>query len=748
MASERPSVAVVGGGIAGLWCALCLVEPWRVRGKEATPRGAPVPRVTVFEAAPRLGGRLLPATLGPGLKLDLGAEFVHGSSTLLSQLAAENGWQLRRLAVWAQGDGGPPAKAAPDGGSAYYVVRTDDGAAWRAVRFDRLAAEAATSSAIAAAESSHAALHGPLMEWSQSDLRPLGQALQDVRCSHRAVASGGGSLFGAGFANTACIAASELASGLCATTERAWEKDEAAVEEAASTAAVAGSRAGDGHPSGGRAAAAGEAGPASDASHPSEEEEEGEEEDGADFRLEGGYDVLLTWLCRRLAAAGVQLRAGSPVLEVKAASAEAAAAPSPAASGAAAAAAGALVGEAPALWGRMAGRRSVSLTWGGQSAPTAAQLTALPPTAFGPAQAAAAGLLDATPSRETAAARAAAGRWEERFDAVVVTLPPHLLAGSASDGAAPSDCEPAAAGASARPGDAPGPLFDPPLPPLQAACLACIQTEPALKVIARFRRPVWPEDAHGAVFEAPPVGLPGAAAGSQSVWFPEVWFNSSAGTGQRVTASLDPAGAVELGAGARGPGLSQPCLFEPVRGGPAERGGDFIAVGFATADNAKRLMRLGPSQLVAALAAQLERAFGMGAGRFGALLGGAVGCWGRAYTSPSAAEARADGALRAALHARGIAAPAGGSAARRAMQSPHMGGAVLFAGEACAGADEELDSPMTVHGAMATGQRAAAAVLDGISASAPQGPVPVDVLPSAGILGAASSAVSPRPARL
>jgi len=95
MAEQRVDVVVVGGGLSGLACAGAL---------------APGTRALLLEAQDRFGGRVFPSAheqLAPGLELDLGAEFVHGDGTVLHQYAAEEGWALRQIFIWAHGDGGP-----------------------------------------------------------------------------------------------------------------------------------------------------------------------------------------------------------------------------------------------------------------------------------------------------------------------------------------------------------------------------------------------------------------------------------------------------------------------------------------------------------------------------------------------------------------------------------------------------------------------------------------------------------------
>ena len=65
------------------------------------------------------GGELL----GEGdYVFECGAEFLHGERTSLFELAAHHGSGARQLFSWAQGDGGPSERAAPDGGAGYYFT--------------------------------------------------------------------------------------------------------------------------------------------------------------------------------------------------------------------------------------------------------------------------------------------------------------------------------------------------------------------------------------------------------------------------------------------------------------------------------------------------------------------------------------------------------------------------------------------------------------------------------------------------
>lgn len=41
-------------------------------------------------------------TFSPGMKIDLGAEFVHGDNTSLTKLARKEGWDMYEIFTWAQ----------------------------------------------------------------------------------------------------------------------------------------------------------------------------------------------------------------------------------------------------------------------------------------------------------------------------------------------------------------------------------------------------------------------------------------------------------------------------------------------------------------------------------------------------------------------------------------------------------------------------------------------------------------------
>eukprot|EP01126_Amoeba_proteus_P047608 TRINITY_DN5446_c0_g2_i3.p2 TRINITY_DN5446_c0_g2~~TRINITY_DN5446_c0_g2_i3.p2 ORF type:complete len:223 (+),score=55.49 TRINITY_DN5446_c0_g2_i3:79-669(+) len=141
-------VIVVGAGLAGLTCA-------------STLRACGV-NVVVLEASQHLGGRVrtvresdlmsskCPKTHAKWLRIDVpptahegvlgthnfgfevGAEFVHGETTILANLLLDRGVKLKELFTWAHGDGGVSSKPAPDGGIGMYWLGKEK----RLLRFD------------------------------------------------------------------------------------------------------------------------------------------------------------------------------------------------------------------------------------------------------------------------------------------------------------------------------------------------------------------------------------------------------------------------------------------------------------------------------------------------------------------------------------------------------------------------------------------------------------------------------------
>ena len=126
MSTNRADVIVVGAGVAGLAAARALSD-----------KGL---RVIVLEASGHVGGRvravqeremaMCPRSHAEWMEVDTpdsnsmdepfghgtysfesGAEFIHGETTSLFDLARRHGTGARQLFTWAQGDGGPSERS-------------------------------------------------------------------------------------------------------------------------------------------------------------------------------------------------------------------------------------------------------------------------------------------------------------------------------------------------------------------------------------------------------------------------------------------------------------------------------------------------------------------------------------------------------------------------------------------------------------------------------------------------------------
>ena len=108
-------VLIIGAGAAGLSCASQLL---RCDGTSAFP-----PSIVIVESLDYVGGRVRTSTLSrSGVAVDLGAEFIHGSTTVLNELVKEKGFETFEIFTSAQGDGGPDDEPTPSGHYGVYYV--------------------------------------------------------------------------------------------------------------------------------------------------------------------------------------------------------------------------------------------------------------------------------------------------------------------------------------------------------------------------------------------------------------------------------------------------------------------------------------------------------------------------------------------------------------------------------------------------------------------------------------------------
>jgi len=192
--AENKTIIVVGAGPAGLRCASLLKQGGL--------------SVIVVEANDYFGGRV------KGLKgfvdwksVDLGAEFIHGRKTVLKKIADEQGFPVRKLHTWAQGDG-PFPKYPMSGGTHLYWLGKEK----QLLRYDTEEPEILKVNTL-------------LWEMGevnppQSDTRTIGQYLASHGCSPTALA-----LADAGYGNTLCTDINKAPLEATCRLEVAWVRD-------------------------------------------------------------------------------------------------------------------------------------------------------------------------------------------------------------------------------------------------------------------------------------------------------------------------------------------------------------------------------------------------------------------------------------------------------------------------------------------------------------------------------------------
>mmetsp|Transcript_17436 Transcript_17436/g.15719 ORF Transcript_17436/g.15719 Transcript_17436/m.15719 type:complete len:582 (-) Transcript_17436:129-1874(-) len=106
---------IIGSGISGLSCARKLVDEYAINPTN----------ILVVEANSYVGGRILQdESFVQGVKLELGAEILHGSDTNLTKFAKEQNEPIQEIFCWAHGDGGPAKNPVNKGYGLYYISAT------------------------------------------------------------------------------------------------------------------------------------------------------------------------------------------------------------------------------------------------------------------------------------------------------------------------------------------------------------------------------------------------------------------------------------------------------------------------------------------------------------------------------------------------------------------------------------------------------------------------------------------------
>lgn len=116
---------IIGSGVSGLQAAKSLIKDHHV----------PAENVLVLEAQDYVGGRVRQMTdFIKGIKVDVGAEFLHGNNTMLTKFAEEQKEPVHEIYCWAHGDGGPLEKPVGGGYGLYWLH--DGSSRKRLLRYD------------------------------------------------------------------------------------------------------------------------------------------------------------------------------------------------------------------------------------------------------------------------------------------------------------------------------------------------------------------------------------------------------------------------------------------------------------------------------------------------------------------------------------------------------------------------------------------------------------------------------------
>lgn len=194
---------IVGSGVSGLQTAKSLIKDHHV----------PAENILVLEAQDYIGGRVRQMdSFVRGVKIDVGAEFLHGNNTLLTKFAEENHEPVHEIYCWAHGDGGPLEEPVGKGYGLYWL--NDGKGRKRLLRFDDADADfVRTNEAL----------------WGLADLKEDdfddSVSLHDYLSKTLGLSEEMLMMAEGGFANTLCTTSRDLSLKQCIRWCRLWHGD-------------------------------------------------------------------------------------------------------------------------------------------------------------------------------------------------------------------------------------------------------------------------------------------------------------------------------------------------------------------------------------------------------------------------------------------------------------------------------------------------------------------------------------------
>jgi monoamine oxidase len=193
---------IIGAGVSGMQTAKSLILQHGLRAEN----------ILLLEAQDYIGGRVRQNTdFIANVKVELGAEILHGKNTELTQFAAEHDEPIDEMFIWAHGDGGPLEAPVGNGYGLYYVGNGSKKG--RLMRFDDQDAD-------------FVHVNGELLLLSKlhEDDFTLEPSLQEY-LAKRGCSDDMIRMADAGFANTLCIEIEELSLKQSVKWSRLWHEE-------------------------------------------------------------------------------------------------------------------------------------------------------------------------------------------------------------------------------------------------------------------------------------------------------------------------------------------------------------------------------------------------------------------------------------------------------------------------------------------------------------------------------------------